>query len=77
MNIMTTIEVSPEPDGFYVIVSINSESISKHGPILDIDTAEKVQAEQAAIAQKTLQEHVKRLRERLAMSLDAKLSEQA
>jgi ribosomal protein L9 len=65
-NIMVGVEISPEQGGYCVVVSINGERISTHGTVQNIDVAEVVQAEQVDIGRKTIQEHVKRLREQLS-----------
>jgi len=65
-NILTTIAVSPEADGFFVIVSLNGQTVSKYGPMPDQDTAEAVQQEQVSIVNTTIREHVKRMRDELA-----------
>ena len=65
-KITTTIEISPKIDGYYVVVSLNGEHVSTHGPIPDVATAETVQEEQARIVNAVLRAEVQRIRERLA-----------
>lgn len=75
MKITAKIELGQMDGGHCVNVWLNDQLINVIGPIPDLGTAEAVQAEQAAIVQKTMQEHVKRLREQIAKPLDEKLSE--
>jgi hypothetical protein len=75
MKITAKIELGQMEGGHCVNVWLDDRLVEVFGPIPDIDTAEKVQAEKAAIVQKAMQEHVKRLREQIAKPLDEKLSE--
>ena len=65
-NILTTVEISPEGAGYMVLVSMNGQLVSSHGPVPDLDTAEKLQDEQVRIVQTVIRDQMKRIRERLA-----------
>jgi hypothetical protein len=66
MKITAKIELGQMEGGHCVNVWLDDRLVEVFGPI---------QAEKAAIVQKAMQEHVKRLREQIAKPLDEKLSE--
>ena len=47
-TVSTNVDTFNEGDGFYVRTEIEARLVSIHGPFPDLDTAKKLQAEQAA-----------------------------